>query len=122
MKKTIKLLAMFLLSVSMLFAFACGDASESSSADTGSSESSEADATLTVDFPEMALKVGEEKQIQGVHAEGLAGQMETYTSSDPTVAEIDVMTLKVRGKKAGTATITVTYGELTKTITVTVTE
>ena len=121
MKFLKNVVAAVLLAVSFVFATGCSlfPASESKS-----EVPQEPEVTLTLDFPEITVTVGGETTIAGVHAEGLAGEMETYLSNDPEVAELGTGVKRnvVYGKKVGITTIIVTYGELTKTITVTVTE
>ena len=115
-----KFIATSLLASSFLFFVGC-DLFPTEKPDP-SEQPQEPEITLTLDFPEMSLKVGAEATIAGVHAEGLDGQMETYVSSDPEIVELGTGFKRnvVYGKKVGTTTIIVTYGELTKTITVTV--
>lgn len=74
--------------------------------------------TLTLGSASATIKVGETVQINAVVTP--AGTV-TYTVADATVATVDANGL-VTAVKAGTTTVTVTYGDLTETFTVTVEE
>lgn len=76
---------------------------------------------LTVNPTSLNMNIGDTEEITVTSEPALAGSP-TATSSDPSVASVTVSGGKVivTGKKAGTATITVTWGGATKTIPVTV--
>ncbi len=112
MKKLLLILSLCLLAVCMAFSVvACNDSDEEQTPPPAS-------ASMTVSPQNMELVIGDTKDVL-VDYDFVQGAKLTFASADTAVATVDELG-KVQGVNKGSTTISVKYGELSESVSVTV--